>query len=1580
MRKAKILSAILITITLLIGVSSMVLGREEKPQYGRENLSKMKDITLDLTELKKYNNIYCIQHNQGLDYYDNAKYKVKSKVVIDGNEVQIYKVSDGKFKLYEEEKVVSSKNNNILAAILSGVQDMEEEMKITEYRVGYGAYQNYSHAQLGLWYYLQTWRDNLFEFEEGRKWTDKEWKDFWGDFGLSSLSGLKDWELNSTRGKTAEKIYNAANECAKYKNYKVTFYVLNTGSLQNLIITYPDDPISKGLEVEKEWLDDDNSYGTRPTEITVKLLENGDYKDKSLVLNESNNWKGKFEDLKRRDENGDEIVYSIEEVEVPRYETKISGSATDGYTITNTLKIDLQVKKEWNDEDDLDDIRPTTIQARLYSKTANSNNKPTDKIVTLSKDDGWAPKSFTDLPLYGANKKLIEYSIEEEVISGYNKPEYDKTVAENGDITYTIKNTHEPNYEGYIEINGNVWKDRPDGKGNDINGVKEDDESGIEGIKVTLKDNDENDLKATYTDENGEFTRTDYAITKEDGTYKIRVNYDNSQKVYKLYEDIEIVRKKLKTAYIEFEYDAMKYTTVAPLTQKQIDAYNENVPKYNKEHPDDPRKLITKADVSKSIENEDKRNDFDKEHTIVTPSTKHPDQWTDNAITAITKDVISFATYEDKTTTTSEEVIKYCDGKGGYKHTNIVHAWDTIQTGTHTCLDCPKTGHTLRVYDIEVETINNVNLGLFEREQPKVKIKSEISKVDVIIRNQQYTYVYKEKTEVTEAEAKKAYDDAYADAIKKGMNEEEARKYAEQEKIKVQFQNKATYTYRRPINPADIAYLNDGNEDAIKVFVTYEVKVENLSTTLPITVHNITNYYDSRYTLITKGWTVNAGDGFNKATNNKDLNIKVGPGKKSQAFELKYQVSLDAIKSLLEEDATLSNAVEIKSYSTQYGEDTLYAEQRTHKKDEADKNKKTVGRAGNSYGGYDYESHPGNAGIKLEKVDYTYEYKDKNGELVTKTYEDVKVLKATKLEKDTDIAPSFVLCKDEAKVLSGTVYEDTDVNEKDKLRLGNGKNDNEKGIANVKVELLKVKEDGSTEPAYLYYKDDDEETGKIRKTQAITYTDSDGNYSFGSNDSEKNNYGYGVLTGEDYKIRFTYGDNITDEEGKISATTTDGIKLNARNFKSTIISNENEIYDLFNADKEEIPDKDDFDWHLKVKDGYSIAVDDMKTRVTEIDDLQYGNFDKSCNMIAYSKQFKTKIEFDQKTESQVLSDGKTLADGSGRLEEELMIFDFGIIERAREDIFVETTINDIELVLANGQSLTSGNPKERNLNYAKAIGFNQNILYGKDAKNALDKQLTIEMDTELIQGATLKTTYAIKATNNSEIDYDYYLGNVEDYDKSKLKLDYYYFGEYKENDPLIESSINYFVDYIDAELNRDSTKDDEKHWTSVPKDDLKDLHEQGFICDETYEKIKGKYSVYTTTKFNGLKTGETRTENLTVSKVLSNQDENIYDNHAEILKLDAKVARTITFEDEKRDVKKYKMGNYVPSLEIRKISNNINEEKEGLHEQDDDRVKIIITPPTGIATHIITYGIIGLIVLIAIGFVIIFIKKKVLTK
>ena len=82
------------------------------------------------------------------------------------------------------------------------------------------------------------------------------------------------------------------------------------------------------IPVEKKWL------GKALKEVEVKLLANGK-EVQTVKLNEANSWKHTFKNLPKYDENGKEITYTVKEVAIEGYESKIEGNAKDGFVITN---------------------------------------------------------------------------------------------------------------------------------------------------------------------------------------------------------------------------------------------------------------------------------------------------------------------------------------------------------------------------------------------------------------------------------------------------------------------------------------------------------------------------------------------------------------------------------------------------------------------------------------------------------------------------------------------------------------------------------------------------------------------------------------------------------------------------------------------------------------------------------------------------------------------------------------------------------------------------------------------------------------------------------------------------------------------------------------------------------------------------------------------------------------------------------------------------------------------------------------------------------------------------------------------
>lgn len=167
------------------------------------------------------------------------------------------------------------------------------------------------------------------------------------------------------------------------------------------------------IEVEKEWNDKNNQDGKRPDSVKINLLADGKATDQSLILDNSNDWKGKFESLQEYND-GQKIVYSIEEDTVQGYTTKITGSPEEGFKITNTCiseTIDIEGAKTWDDENNKYGNRPEKIVVKLFA-----DNKEVQK-KEVKESDGWKWK-FEKLPKY-ENGKLINYTIDEENVEHY---------------------------------------------------------------------------------------------------------------------------------------------------------------------------------------------------------------------------------------------------------------------------------------------------------------------------------------------------------------------------------------------------------------------------------------------------------------------------------------------------------------------------------------------------------------------------------------------------------------------------------------------------------------------------------------------------------------------------------------------------------------------------------------------------------------------------------------------------------------------------------------------------------------------------------------------------------------------------------------------------------------------------------------------------------------------------------------------------------------------------------------------------------------------------------------------------------
>lgn len=200
--------------------------------------------------------------------------------------------------------------------------------------------------------------------------------------------------------------------------------------------------------VKKVWNDSNDQDGKRPAELTVNLM-NGNAVVDTVTLKEANDWSATVGNLEKK-AGGKDIEYTWTEGSMPEgyklTDTRKNGTVT---TLTNTYapeKVSITGIKTWNDANNQDGKRPTSIKISLF---ANGN---VVKSLDVTAATNWT-YSFTDLPKYEAGTE-IKYTVGEEAVADY------ETKVEG----YNITNTHKPET---LDITGTkTWNDsnNQDGK------------------------------------------------------------------------------------------------------------------------------------------------------------------------------------------------------------------------------------------------------------------------------------------------------------------------------------------------------------------------------------------------------------------------------------------------------------------------------------------------------------------------------------------------------------------------------------------------------------------------------------------------------------------------------------------------------------------------------------------------------------------------------------------------------------------------------------------------------------------------------------------------------------------------------------------------------------------------------------------------------------------------------------------------------------------------------------------------------------------------------------------------------------
>ena len=1079
------------------------------------------------------------------------------------------------------------------------------------------------------------------------------------------------------------------------------------------------------------------------------------------------------------------------------------------------------------------------------------------------------------------------------------------------------------NKKQFIDLSGYVWEDMLNGKDNTRNDLYDEPDARVPGVKVILHDTVRNRELVTWTNENGEYH---FGSRNEDLTYS-----DDTLRI-----------ADLDKYYIEFEYNGVKYRNV----KLNPDVNVTNASRASEE-----------IASGKSDEDSSVRQRFNERFSTISSGTQIDSNGESTGVVIdangnVNSDKISYIKNGNHQSQINygKNMTEANGNKEAYGE-NIYH----IKATTYKNLNLSdylegyiKKENTTIVH---VNEIKNINLGLYSREQVDVAVDSDVARFVLNVNGYQHTY-------------------KYATLVNPDTQEE----------MDVKLKALKGKYYERQLHESTISYsATPEGVPNLYAYITYKIYLQNKSNTLTTKIKELTLNYDEDLKIISYGYegsnvNTEVSESEVTATKNgagavqlKEATIdlekiedrKISAGKR-EVLEVTFRTDANTIAKILNNPTGIKFdfMAEVKTYST-------YANNEENAFNRAE-------------GIYAYASIDKNSAARNAQVQI-----DTDDSFVTDTF-----------ENDTTIAPTFKLSKGTQTELSGIVYEDSPKESTPiKIsgnniyeRVGDGIYNNENVMANVLVELLSVpmengQYDSDTartgengQQAYdvaKLYQENKTTQGETSKILARTYTNEKGEYKF-----------EGLVAGN-YVIKYTYGKNMkdVDENGNDKETiraataiyTSDGKtklkEIEAREYKSTVITS-GEISNAMNITDGKAHLNGDYSWFLKSPETrYSDAVDDVEYRANLEKEAKV-NYEilkgtKTYvyeNIEAYTPYFKLGVEeFNDQQSGATL---ETQEDGTLNYVFTIDNVDLGLIERPIVDLQVDKVITGLKVSLGNGQVLINGDPSKESLPYVRT---------------GLDDFVPIEMDTELLQNATIEEEYTIKITNNSELDYSIYpIWGTDNTQKVALRRNYYYYGtqEGLSTDEAVTARIDVLGDYIGSELTADESTMESGGWKKKAIEELTSYNGTNLFATENDGKKEktlrdGKYTIYTTNTFYNpneelVTIGKTKSISYKVSRLLAvNTDTMKYTNDIEILQYSGYSQNKNRTENTYHRTSDTTPGNLVPG---------------GAMEDDEDSVRTTITPPTGTIISRWLYVTTVAAGLILVGATIIFIRKRVLVK
>ena len=395
------------------------------------------------------------------------------------------------------------------------------------------------------------------EIEVDKKWVNADESDDWPEGVTVDIQLTADG--TEVSGKTAtlsaEKPSHKFEKLPKYNSNgnEIEYSVVESnvpggysgfaGAVKDGKITITNTQGATQIEVEKKWVNADGT-DTWPTGVTVEIQLTADGTEvsgKTATLS-AEKPSHKFEDLPMyRADGKTDIEYSVKELKVSGYTSKVGETITGRITVTNTQETtEVVVDKKWVNADGTD-TWPTGVTVEI--QLTADGTEVSGKTATLSAEK--PSHKFEKLPKYNSNGNEIEYSIEEPTkIAGYTSSVEEKeagkiTVTNAYSATGTLNLEAEKKFKNGKLKEGEFTFELMDAAGKVLQSKKNDAAGNVSFDMITYKLADVAKAPFTYTVREVLGSRTDvkydatvYTVTVElkdkgDGTLEVTKKIDN---------------------------------------------------------------------------------------------------------------------------------------------------------------------------------------------------------------------------------------------------------------------------------------------------------------------------------------------------------------------------------------------------------------------------------------------------------------------------------------------------------------------------------------------------------------------------------------------------------------------------------------------------------------------------------------------------------------------------------------------------------------------------------------------------------------------------------------------------------------------------------------------------------------------------------------------------------------------------------------------------------------------------------------------------------------------------------------------